>query len=157
MLAFGSGLGGDYDKACSVAVCDDPAAAIAGLAHAHLSALWNQQPAMGPVSVVLRAPAAAFAQLGSDTTLEQYRWGAFICLLAAGLVVLWLARMAILRGAPWIAVAAFAVGLVVNPLSFRALALGHPEEPLAAALAVGSIVAAWSGRTRSAALMLAAA
>ena len=45
------------------------------MAHGHIGALWHDQPIVGPVSIVLRAPFAALAQLGSDSTLLQYRLG----------------------------------------------------------------------------------
>jgi hypothetical protein len=35
---------------------------------------------MGPVSVLLRAPFAALAQLGDDSIVSQYLWGGFACL-----------------------------------------------------------------------------
>lgn len=146
----------DYARACT-SLCDDPSAAISGVAHGHVSALWDSQPTMGPLSVLLRAPFAALAQLGSDSVVAQYRWGAFACLLATGLIAVWLAGAAHDRGAHPVACVALAVGLLLNPLTFRALALGHPEEPLAAVLCVAAIVLAHRGRGTAAGLSLAAA
>ena len=50
--------------------------------------------------------------------------------------------------------AAFTAGALINPLTFRALAYGHPEEPLAAALVVAAIVAAFTRRPLAAGVML---
>jgi hypothetical protein len=109
---------------------------------------------MGPVSVLLRAPFAALAQLGDDSFLTQYRWGAFACLLATGLIALWLANVALDRGAPRVACVLLAAGLLVNPLTYRALALGHPEEALTAVLCVAAIVTAFRGQALAAGVIL---
>jgi hypothetical protein len=154
ILAFRSGRGADYAHTCLSSFCDDPSAAIGGVAHGHIGALYNQQPTMGPFSVLLRAPFAALAQLGDDSIVAQYRWGSFACLLLTGVIGLWLANAARDRGAHALACVALAVGVLVNPLTFRALALGHPEEPLAAVLCVAAIVAAFRGRPLAAGVAL---
>ena len=115
-------------------------------AHGHVAALWHDQVTIGPVSVLLRAPFAALAQTGSDSALVQYRLGAFACLFVCGLLILWLAHAARRRGAHALLCVVFAAGLMLNPVTFRALALGHPEEPLAAVLALVAIVAAYERR-----------
>ena len=157
ILAIDADKGADYGRTCTVAVCDDPAPAIHGIAHGHISALWSEQPTMGPASVLLRAPFAALAQLGDGSITNEYRWGVFICLFATGLLALWLAGQALERRAHPVVAAAFACGALVNPLTFRALAIGHPEEPLAAALAVAAVVAAFRSRPLAAGLLLGAA
>lgn len=108
---------------------------------------------MGPASILLRAPFAALARLGDDTTLERYRLGAFACLFVAALVVLWMAHRAGRRGVHPAICAAFAFGAIVNPLTFRSLSLGHPEEPLAAVLIVAAVVAAAEARALAAGLL----
>ena len=92
--------------------------------------------------MILRAPFAALAQFGSDSTTSQYRLGVFACLFVAALLGLWIARRAAARGtSKWLCLL-FALAVLFNPLTFRALDLGHPEEPLAAMLALTAIVAA---------------
>jgi hypothetical protein len=142
-MAFTSGLGVDYGRpSCGGAFCDDPGAAIAALAHGHLGRFFDTQPTMGPLTLWLRAPFAALAGLGSDSTLSQYRLGAFACLLATGLIALWLAARAAERGASLLAQIVLVAVVLANPMVFRGLDLGHPEEALGAALAAAAIVAA---------------
>lgn len=135
----------DYDTEVS--------AAFASLAAGEVSAFLGQLPAYGG-SLVLRAPfAAAVAALGGGE-LAIYRAVSIPCLLA----VAWLALVLVGRmrdqgrstGAR-----ALVLGLcVANPITIRALEIGHPEELLCAALAIGAVLAAGSRRTVVAAVLL---
>ena len=142
-LASGIGSLGDWDS--------DSYPAVHALAAGHLGAYFEATPMMGPFATLVQAP---FVAISGSTGLDAYRWAAFPCLLAAGLLGLWLAAVAGRRGAGWLAQALLAACCILNPLTLEALRGGHPEEILAAALAVGAISSAAEGRRRQAALML---
>jgi hypothetical protein len=103
------------------------------------------------VSILLRAP---FVALSGGGDLLAYRLGAIPCLLAAGILGLYLARLAAGRGAGWIAQATIAAICLLNPLTFNALSTGHPEEVFTAALAVGAVATAAQGKSGRATLLL---
>ena len=142
-IAFATATVGDYPA--------DAGPAVHALARGDVAAFLSHQPDMGPVSVVLRAP---FAALAGGGRLDVYRWGSLPCVLAAALLGLYLAGLARRSGAGPIAQAALAAVCVVNPVTFNALRLGHPEEILTAALAVGAVAVAAEGHGRRAALLL---
>jgi Glycosyltransferase family 87 len=129
----------------------DGGPAVNALAHGHLSAFLTNHPVMGPFSIMLRAPFAAFA--GSDQ-LAAYQWGAVPCVFAAGLLGLYLAGLARRRRATALAQVGIVGVCLVNPLTFIALQNGHPEEILTAALAVAAVAVASEGHSRRAALFL---
>jgi hypothetical protein len=124
---------------------------IDALSHGHLQAFFHSHYVMGPFSLLLRAP---FAALGGGDALDAYRWGALPCVLAAGLLGLYLAQLARRRGSGTIVQAALVTVCLFNPMTFEALNQGHPEEILTAALAVGAVAVASEGHTRRAALLL---
>src|SRR2546421_338648 len=70
---------------------------------------------------------------------------------ARGLV---LAREMERRGRSWWIRLVVAGLCVVNPVTFKALWWGHPEEVLGAALCVGAVLAAGRGRTGTGGLLL---
>jgi hypothetical protein len=110
------------------------------------------QPLMGSFSLVLRAPFVAPVFHASLDTV--FYAGAVPCLLAVVALGLALGRRLADAGQPQ-AVQAMVVGLaVVNPLTFRALHWGHPEELLAGALCVGAVLAALRERQVAAGLLL---
>jgi Glycosyltransferase family 87 len=106
---------------------------------------------MGPFSTLIQAPFAAVAPPGH---LSVYIWASTPCLLAAGLVGLYLGSIAARRGVPLFARVLIAFLCVVNPLVLSALQNGHPEEILTAALVVGAIAAAGEGKTAGSAVLL---
>jgi hypothetical protein len=120
----------------------DAGPALSAIAHGNLAAFFSHQPAMGPLSLYLRAPFAAVAVALHDGQKGIYRWEAVPCLLAIAVVSLWLATLARRRGSGRIA-QILIVGLcLLNPLVGDALYWGHPEELLTASLAVGALLAA---------------
>jgi hypothetical protein len=130
----------------------DAGPAIDALARGDLDGFLSGQPLMGSFSVIVRAPfvAAVFDQ-SLDTV---YYAGALPCLLATVVLGLALARLVADRGQPP-AVQGLVAGLaVINPLTFRALHWGHPEELLAAALCVGAVLAALRERQIVAGVLL---
>lgn len=128
----------------------DAAPGIQALAGWNLHGWLEAQPQMGHLSIVLRAPVQALA-LGE---LWTYRLGSLVLLAGpiALTVVLWNARRP--RGlSPLVLVAV----LCLNPLTFRALHLGHPEQPLGGALCAMAVLLALDGRARWSGLALALA
>lgn len=120
----------------------DAGPALHPLIGGHLSAALHHQPAMGWFSILLRAPFAFFAR--HQGTLLEYRLGAIPCVLAIAAVGLALAS----RARRTAAAAALVVALaVLGPMNWHALFTGHPEELLGAALCVGAVLLAGSGRS----------
>jgi hypothetical protein len=122
----------------------DGGPAIGRLIHGHLGAALDHQPAMGPFSIFLRAP---FAWLVRGDILDEYRAGALACLLVAVAVGVYLARRTRNEGRPLLLALTVALLAVVNPASYHAIVVGHPEEILGAALCVAAVVAASEGRS----------
>lgn len=120
----------------------DAGPALTALLHANLRAFGHAHPAMGALSLLVRAPFAALAYLGDPTPLSIYRWGVLPCVLSVALLGLWLARIARARGVGTVAQALIVVLSVVNPLTASAIHQGHPEELLTGSLCVGALVAA---------------
>ena len=60
----------------------DAGPALAAIAHGHIGAFFAHQPAMGPLSLYLRAPFVAVAAALHDGRIGLYRWGCVPCLLA---------------------------------------------------------------------------
>jgi hypothetical protein len=129
----------------------DAAPAIDALASGRIGDFLSTQALMGPFSILVRAPFAALAD-GGD--LSAYRFGAFPCVLAAGLLGLYLAGIARRRRVGIPAQALIVALCLFNPLTFEALGLGHPEEILTAALAVGAVAVASQGHLGRATLLL---
>jgi hypothetical protein len=130
----------------------DAGSAIDALARGDWRGFVADQPLMGSFSLFVRAP---FVIPVFDGSLDAvYYMGALPCLLATVGLGLALARLLAERGQPP-AIQGLAAGLaVVNPLTFKALHWGHPEELLAAALCVGAVLAAFRGRPLLAGLLL---
>jgi hypothetical protein len=120
-------------------------------------ALLDRQPLMGLLSVLVRAPFAGIARLAGVGIEAEYHWGAIPCVLAVGLLALWLASIAVRRGTPRVVGALFVVVALVHPIVLDALNQGHPEELLGGALVVAAVVAATRGRAAGAGLALGAA
>ena len=124
------------------------------LTHGHMLEFLRLAPAYGG-SLVERAPFALLPGLWGGGQLAVYRMVALPCLLAAAALGVWLcAQMRvgehfIPRPVLWRAVA---LGVcVANPLTLRALEIGHPEELLGGALCVAAVLLAarerplWAG------------
>src|SRR3954471_10955727 len=115
--------------------------AVTALRDGHLHAFLAALPAYGG-SVVLRSPFAFLPDLWGGGYLALFRSLAFPCLAAgAGLgVYLWAQATRLGRGrvAAWTALCLCAI----NPLTLRALEIGHPEELLGGALCVAAALAA---------------
>jgi hypothetical protein len=124
----------------------DAGPALTAIAHGSLSGFFAHQPAMGPLSLWLRAPAVMLAAALHDGVIGSYRWGCLVCVLAVAAVAVWMARIAARRGAGPAAILLIIAICLLNPLVGDAIYWGHPEELLTASLAVAALLAACDGR-----------
>ncbi|HSK49390.1 MAG TPA: glycosyltransferase 87 family protein [Solirubrobacterales bacterium] len=142
-IAFRNISTGDYPA--------DGGLAVEALAGGDLSEYLATHVMMGPFATLIQAPFAAVAGGGE---LDVYRWACLPCLLAVGLLGLYLGNLGKRRGVPAAASWLIAGLCLVNPLTFAAIELGHPEELLTGALAVAAVAVAWQGHGLRAALFL---
>jgi len=130
----------------------DAGGSIDALVRRDFDGFFASQPLMGSVSLLLRAPFVAAVFYSSESTV--YLAGALPCVFATLALGMALGRLAAERGASQ-AVQGIVTGLaVINPVTFRALHWGHPEELLTAALCVGAVLAALRNRQIVAAVLL---
>ncbi len=132
----------------------DAGPALAAVARGSISGFFAHQPAMGPLSLYVRAPFVILARGLHDGTTGYYRWGALPCLLSVAAVAVWMAQVAARRGAGRLAMALIVAVSLLNPLVMDALYWGHPEELLTASLAVGALIAAVERRGLLAAVLV---
>jgi glycosyl transferase family 87 len=125
--------------------------AVDALAHGRVSDYLSAKAVMGPFSTMVQAP---FVAISGGDALHAYGWAALPCLVAAGLLGLYLAALARRRGASVLAQVLIAGLCLVNPLTLEALRYGHPEEVLTAALAVGAVATASEGHRGRTAVLL---
>jgi hypothetical protein len=130
--------------------------AFAALVHGHLELFLRSAPVYGG-SFVERAPFALIPGLWGGGELAVYRLVALPCLLGVAVLAVWLAADMRALGRSTLA-RAIAVGVcLANPLTLRALELGHPEDLLGGALCVAAVLLALRGRPLWAGLLLGAA
>jgi hypothetical protein len=126
------------------------APAFAALVHGHVSEFLRLAPAYGG-SLVERAPFALLPGLWSGGALAVYRAAAVPCLLAVALLGVWLVARMRAEGRRWPPRALALLVCVANPMTLRALEIGHPEEILGACLCVAAVLLAaderplWAG------------
>jgi hypothetical protein len=119
----------------------------------HLAAFLHTAPIEGP-SLLLRAPFALASWAWGASDMAIYRMVAVPGLLAGAVLAVVLCELSRRRGtAPGWALA-FVVLAAGNPLTLRALDIGHPEELLGAALCVGAVLAALHQRPWLAGVLL---
>jgi hypothetical protein len=121
------------------------------LTHGHVLEFLRLAPAYGG-SLVERAPFALLPGLWGGGQLAVYRMVALPCLLAAAVLAVWLCAQMRSRTDSSTLARAVALGVcVANPLTLRALELGHPEELLGGALCIAAVLLAarerplWAG------------
>jgi hypothetical protein len=116
-------------------------------------AFLQQAPAYGG-SLVLRAPFALLPGLWDGGDLSLFRSMAAPCLLAGVVLAVALWRRArdlgCSRATCWLAL----VLVAANPLTLRALEIGHPEELLGGVLCVAAALTAGRGRPVAAGVLL---
>jgi hypothetical protein len=111
------------------------------LSHGHVLEFLRAAPAYGG-SLIERAPFALLPRLWGGGELALYRTVALPCLLAAAVLGVWLLARMRSEGRPTIARAVTLGVCVANPITLRALELGHPEELLGACLCVAAVLLA---------------
>jgi hypothetical protein len=131
-VAMRAHLGVDYSV--------DAEPAILALGHGEFRSLG--EAAMGPLSLVLRAPVVRWAVDSGQDQLTQYRVGSIACLVPASVIAAALGLHLRRLGRPWHVCLVLVTLLTVNPLVFNALQAGHPEEPLCATLCIAAVVLA---------------
>lgn len=146
LLSLANASTGDYPN--------DAGRTIGALLDGHVATALAGQPLMGSLSILVRLPFAALAELVGGGELLAYQLGSIPCVAAAGLLGLAIARWMERRGASRGACVATVVFSMVNPLTWEALRLGHPEELLGGALCVGAVLAALRGHAGRAGVLL---
>jgi Glycosyltransferase family 87 len=129
------------------------APAFAALVHGHVGEFLRLAPAYGG-SLVERAPFALLPSLWGGGALAVYRAAAAPCLLATALLGVWLLARMRAEGRPGPARALALLVCVANPMTLRALEIGHPEEVLGACLCVAAVLLAAGQRSLWAGLAL---
>jgi hypothetical protein len=130
--------------------------AFAALVHGHLELFLRSAPVYGG-SFVERAPFALIPSLWGGGELAVYRLVALPCLLAVAVLAAWLAADMRAQRRSTLA-RAIAVGVcLANPLTLRALELGHPEDLLGGVLCVAAVLLALRERPLWAGVVLGAA
>ena len=131
----------------------EAAASFSALLHGHITAFLQTAPSYG-ATFLLRAPFALPGSLTGAGTLLIYRLSALPCLLAIAALGVWLARDLRRAGGGILAAAAALALCAANPITYKVLQIGHPEELLGAALCVAAVLLAQRGRANWAALAL---
>jgi len=132
----------DYDN--------EARAAFDALVHGHVEQFLRLAPAYGG-SLVERAPFALIPGLWGGGELAVYRMVALPCLLASALLGVWLVARMRSEERPVAHRALVLAVCVANPITLRALEVGHPEELLGACLCVAAVLLAdkdrglWAG------------
>jgi hypothetical protein len=132
---------------------NEAAASFDALLHGHIGAFLQTAPTYG-ASLLLRAPFGLPGSLAGGNALLIYRLGALPCLLAIAALGVWLARDLRRAGGGLLAASAAVVLCAANPITYRVLQIGHPEELLGGALCVAAVLLAQRGRSNWAALAL---
>ena len=131
----------------------EAAPAFAALVRGDLSQFLARCPAYGG-SLILRAPFALAADGLGGGNVAVFRAVGIPCLLAGVVLGAVLAAGLLARGAGRATVATVVCLCAVNPITLRALDIGHPEELLGAALSAGAVLAALRGRSTLAGVLL---
>jgi hypothetical protein len=126
---------------------------LAALLHGHILKFLQTAPSYGP-SLELRAPFALIASLANGSKLLIYRYSALPCLLALAALGAWIATRLRAAGRSRLTAALTLAVCFVNPLTYYAMKIGHPEEVLGAVLCVVAVVAALRGHVNWAGILL---
>jgi hypothetical protein len=152
-LVFSTHGSGDYLPGGPVSG-DNAAPAISALMHGDLAGYAAHQPTMGAASLLLRAPMLWVAHALHGDSMLGYQLGALICLLPLALFAGWLVGRRCSGSIERLSGAIAAVLLVLGPVVQDSVSSGHPESVLKGVLMVVAVLAALSGRTRWAGVLL---
>jgi hypothetical protein len=123
------------------------------LAHGHVTEFLRLAPTYGG-SLLERAPFALLPGLWGGGELAIYRMVALPCLLASVVLGVYLVARMRAQGHSTLA-RAVALGVcVANPVTLRALELGHPEELLGGCMCVAALLLAGRERPLAAGILL---
>jgi hypothetical protein len=111
------------------------------LVHGHIVGFAQSVPSYGG-SLVLRAPFVLLTKLWHGGELSIFRASAFPCLVASGILAVWLAGRLRAAGGPTLARALAVLLCAGNPITVLALESGHPEALLGSVLCVAAVVSA---------------
>jgi hypothetical protein len=131
----------------------EAAPSFTALLHGHIATFLQHAPSYG-ATFWLRAPFALPASLAGGGSLLIYRLAALPCLLAIAALGVWLATNLRRAGGGVLAATAALALCAANPITYKVLAIGHPEELLGAVLCVAAVLLAQRGRANWAALAL---
>jgi hypothetical protein len=126
---------------------------LAALLHGHILQFLRSAPSYGP-SLELRAPFALIASLEGGSRLLIYRFSALPCLLALAALGAWIATRLRAAGRSRLTAALTLAVCFVNPMTYYAMKIGHPEEVLGGVLCVVAVLAALRGRGTWAGILL---
>jgi hypothetical protein len=126
---------------------------LAALLHGHILLFLRSAPSYGP-SLELRAPFALIASLADGSRLLIYRFSALPCLLALAALGAWIATRLRAAGRSRLTAALTLAVCFVNPMTYYAMKIGHPEEVLGGVLCVVAVLAALRGRANWAGILL---
>jgi hypothetical protein len=132
----------DYDR--------EAAPAYLALANGHVGSFLSLSPSYGG-SLIMRAPFAMAPDLWGGGELAVFRAAALPCLLAGIALGLVLVAQGIARGLGRGTCAMVLLLCAANPITWRAIEIGHPEELLGGVLCVGAVLAgigrkpSWAG------------
>jgi hypothetical protein len=131
----------------------EAAPAFAALARGDVVGFLDLCPAYGG-SLILRAPFALAADGLGGGPVAVFRAVGLPCLLAGAALGVVLAASLLARGAGRGTVAVVVGVCAANPITLRALDIGHPEELLGAVLCAGAVLAAGRGRATLSGVLL---
>lgn len=126
---------------------------LAALLHGQILQFLRTAPSYGP-SLELRAPFALIASLANGSRLLIYRFSALPCLLALAALGAWIATRLRAAGRSRLTAALTLAVCFVNPMTYYAMKIGHPEEVLGAVLCVVAVLAALRGHVNWAGILL---
>jgi hypothetical protein len=144
-LAFSGSGNGDWGT--------EARPAFDALLSGHVQQFLQLAPVYGG-SLILRAPFGMLTKLWHGGQVSVYRASAAPCLAATGALGVWLVARMRVRGGSTLARAVALLLCVANPITLRALELGHPEEILGAVLCIAAILCALHDRPTWAAVLL---
>ena len=119
----------------------------------HVAHFFELAPVYG-ASLLLRAPFLLATKVWHGGALAIYRMSAVPCLLALGVLSVWLGRRMRSRGAGVWARAVVVALCAASPMALSALQYGHAEELLSAVLCVAAVMCALRDRPIWAAVLL---
>src|SRR5215210_663604 len=135
----------DYDR--------EAAPAYLALSRGDVGGFLARSPAYGG-SLILRSPFAMLPGLWGGGELAVFRAAAVPCLAAGVVLALVLAAQVLARGLGRGTAAMVAVLVAGNPITWRALEMGHPEELLGGVLCVAAVLAGLGRKPGWAGLLL---